>query len=236
MAIHSITYSEKYRRATLHNQGCNYRCRGCSYRLKPQRVPERLPSLGDVRACLRGLGLEAVHFMGGEPTTNAQLPGLLAFCKESLGVRTRLGHTNGSNLVLTNLDGMNVSFKGLTDEHYLDYTGQPAQPVYRSFRTAFEAGLELKASTVLIPGYCDLDQVEGIASFVGGLSRAIPFHLMGFIPVPGAPWSRPSEEAMEEALSAIRRHVDTITSSHLTSEALVAGTRHDDLFVVERVL
>ena len=115
MAIFKITYSEKYRRATLHNWGCNFRCRGCTYKLKQNPRPKQFLAIEAIHNCLRGLDVDAVHFMGGEPTTNPQLPELLAFCKRELGVTTRLGHTNGSGLVLEHLDGSNVSFKAFDD-------------------------------------------------------------------------------------------------------------------------
>ena len=83
MAIYKITYSEKYRRATLHNYGCNFRCRGCTYKLKRNPRPKQFPTIEAIHDCLRGLDLDAVHFMGGEPTTNPQLPDLLAFCKRN---------------------------------------------------------------------------------------------------------------------------------------------------------
>ncbi len=191
MPIHKITYSEKYRRATLHNFGCNFRCRGCTYRLKPHPRPERFPSMDEIADCLAALDADAVHFMGGEPTTNPQLPELLAFCKRKLGTTTRLGHTNGSGLVLENLDGSNVSFKAFDERLHQEYTGQPAAPAYANFRRAHQAGLDLRASTVLNPELGGLGDFEKVVDFVAGLDRGIPFHVMGYIPVPGTPWRTP---------------------------------------------
>ena len=153
MAVYKITYAEKYKRATLHNYGCNFRCRGCTYKLKQNPRPTQFPTIEAIHDCLRGLDLDAVHFMGGEPTTNPQLPDLLAFCKRELGVTTRLGHTNGSGLVLENLDGSNVSFKVFDDQLHREYTGHPAAPLFENFRRSHEAGLEMRASTVFNPGF-----------------------------------------------------------------------------------
>ena len=109
---------------------------------------------------------------------------------------TRLGHTNGSGLVLENLDGSNVSFKVFDDQLHREYTGHPAAPLFENFRRSYEAGLEMKASTVFNPDFGGLDQVEKVAAFVGGLDRSIPFHVLGYIPVPDAPWRRPTDEEM----------------------------------------
>ncbi len=194
MPLYKITYSDRYRRATLHNWGCNFRCRSCTYKLKPNPRPEQFLAVEAIRGCLRRLDLDAVHFMGGEPTSNPQLPELLAFCKRELGVTTRLGHTNGSGLVLEDLDGSNVSFKAFDDGLHREYTGHSVLPSLDNFRRSYEAGLEMKASTVFNPDFGGLEQVEKVAAFVGGLDRSIPFHVLGYIPVPGAPGAGPRTE------------------------------------------
>ena len=236
MAVYKITYAEKYKRATLHNYGCNFRCRGCTYKLKQNPRPKQFPTIEAIHDCLRGLDLDAVHFMGGEPTTNPQLHSLLAFCKRELGVTTRLGHTNGSGLVLENLDGSNVSFKVFDDQLHREYTGHSAAPLFENFRRSYEAGLEMRASTVFNPDFGGVEQVEKVAAFVGGLDRGIPFHVLGYIPVPGAPWHRPTDEEMEQAVGIARRCLDTVTFSHFTSEQAKDLEQRDDRFAVRQVL
>ena len=218
MPFYKITYAERFRRATLHNWGCNFRCQGCTYRLKQNARPKEFLPIDAIHDCLRRLDLDAVHFMGGEPTTNPQLPEMLAFCKQSLGVTTRLGHTNGSGLVLENLDGSNVSFKAFDEGLHQEYTGRPVAPSLDNFRRSYEAGLEMKASTVFNPDFGGLEQVEKVAAFVGEVDRSIPFHVLGYIPVPDAPWRRPTEEEMEQAVGLAQRYLDTVTFSHFTSE------------------
>ncbi len=236
MAIYKITYSDAYRRATLHNWGCNFRCRGCTYKLKPNPRPAQFLTVDAIRDCLRRLDLDAVHFMGGEPTTNPQLPELLAFCKRELGVTTRLGHTNGSGLVLEDLDGSNVSFKAFDDGLHRQYTGRSVLPSLDNFRRSYEAGLEMKASTVFNPDLGGLEQVGKVAAFVGGLDRSIPFHVLGYIPVPGAPWRRPTDEEMEQAVGTARCYLHSVTFSHFTSDQAKDLRQRDERFAVRQVL
>lgn len=235
MAIYKITFSEKYRRATVHNYGCNFRCRGCTYKLKGDPRPERFLPIEEIHECLRQLVPEAVHFMGGEPTTNPQLPELLAFCKQELGVTTRLGHTNGSGLVTKDLDGTNVSFKAFDEDVHRAYTGRSVAPNIENFRRSHEAGLEMRASTVFIPDLGGVEQVEKVAAFVAGVDRTIPFHILGYIPVPGAPWRRPTDDEMDEAVAAASRCLERVTFSHFTSEQAKDLTQRDERFIVERV-
>ncbi|MCE5268136.1 MAG: radical SAM protein [Planctomycetaceae bacterium] len=236
MPFHTITYSDQYRRATVHNWGCNFRCRGCTYKLKQNPRPERFLSVDAIRDCLRTLDLDAVHFMGGEPTTNPQLPELLAFCKRGLGVITRLGHTNGSGLITEDLDAANVSFKAVDDYLHREYTGCSVLPSLDNFCRVYDAGLAMKASTVFIPDFGGLEQVRKVAAFVGGIDRGIPFHVLGYIPVPDAPWRRPTDDEMARAVATARQYVGTVTFSHFTTEQAKDLSQRDERFAVRQVL
>lgn len=237
MPFYKLTYSEQYKRATVHNLGCNFRCLGCAYKLKGGHpTPERIPALEEFEEALRGLDCERVHFMGGEPTTCADLPRLLRFCREELGLIAGLGHSNGSRLPEEEFDFTNVSFKAYDPAVHLEYTGQPGEGVYENFRRAHERGVSCKASTVFIPGYVDLDQMEQIADFVASLSPEIPFHIMGYVPIPGTPWRRPTEEEMAQAVAVVRQRLQQVGCSHLTVEQMRDLSARDDRFNVVRVL
>ena len=94
----------------------------------------------------------------------------------------------------------------------------------------------MKASSVYIPGFVDLDEFERIVEFVASIDAEIPFHLMGFIPVPSAPYRRPTDEEMAAAVALCRSYLSTVGYSHLTSEQLLRTEERDDRFVVRQVL
>jgi pyruvate formate lyase activating enzyme len=94
----------------------------------------------------------------------------------------------------------------------------------------------MKASTVFNPDFGGLEQVEKVAAFVGGVDRSIPFHVLGYIPVPDAPWRRPTEEEMGQAVRLAQCHLDTVTFSHFTSEQALDLRQRDDRFAVQQVL
>ncbi|MEN6645326.1 MAG: radical SAM protein [Armatimonadia bacterium] len=237
MAFYKLTYSEQYRRATVHNLGCNFRCRGCAYKLKGGHPkPERIPALEEFKEALAGLECDRVHFMGGEPTTCADLDEMLQFCREELGLTAGLGHSNGSKLPGVRYDFTNVSFKAWEPERYLDYTGQPGQPIYDNFRLAFDRGVAMKASTVYIPEFCETDQILRMAEFVAAVSAEIPFHIMGYMPVPGAPWRRPTDEEMAAVVAAVKEILPQVGFSHLSSEQGRDLSARDDRFKVVQVL
>jgi len=100
---------------------------------------------------------------------------------------------------------------------------------------AYRAGLELKANIVFIPTFVDLDQVEAVAVWVASIDRTIPFHIMGYIPVPGQPFPRPTVAEMDQALAACRRHLDKVDASHLTVEEALNLAPRDDRFTVRQI-
>jgi pyruvate formate lyase activating enzyme len=181
------------------------------------------------------VSVEKVFFMGGEPTVATELPTMLQFAKTALQAKTYLGHTNGSKLPLPNLDGANVGLKAWDEKTHLAYTGRPKQPIFDNFAAAMAAGLEMKANVVFVPGLVDGDQVEAIAAWLATLSRNIPFHIMGYIPVPGQPYQRPTEEQMAQAEAACRQHLSQVASSHLTSDQARDLSARDDRFQVKQI-
>jgi pyruvate formate lyase activating enzyme len=244
MGFHKITYHEKYRFATLHNFGCTFRCPVCSYKLRsgPEGLPgqtyprpERFLSECAIRHALQSVSPDKVYFMGGEPTVATELPALLDFAKNTLHARTYLGHTNGSRLPMPNLDGANVGLKAWDEKIHLAYTGRPKQPIFENFSEAFAAGLELKANVVYVPGLVDLDQIEAISRWLSALSPAVPFHIMGYIPVPGQPYARPTDDQMVVAVEVCRKHLANVASSHLTSDQALDLSARDDRFVVRQI-
>ena len=188
-----------------------------------------------MQQALRSVLPEKVYFMGGEPTVAGDLPAMLRFAKEALGARTCLGHTNGSRLPLPHLDGANVGLKAWDEEVHLALTGRPKGPIFDNFAAAFEAGLELKANVVFIPGLVDADQVEAIAAWLAALGRGIPFHVMGYIPVPGQPYRQPTEQEMAAVVAACRKHLTAVGSSRLSGREALDLSARDDRFAVRQI-
>jgi len=242
MSFSSITYNEKYRFATLHNYGCTFRCAICSYKLRSgpngrpglsYPKPERFLTVPEMKKALRSVSIDKVYFMGGEPTVAKELPEMLDFIKNELGIETYLGHTNGSQLPIPNLDGANVGIKAWDEQVHLDYTGKPKKLIYGNFEAAVHAGMKMKANIVFIPGYVDVDQIESLAEWIATIDPRIPFHIMGYIPVPGQSYSRPTDEQMGTIIEACRNHLDNVKASHLTTDEALDLTARDDRFAVK---
>jgi len=245
MAFYKITYNEKHRFATLHNYGCTFRCPVCSYKLRSGENgkaghayprPKQFLKADEIRQTLMQVSVDTLNIMGGEPTIAPDLPELLDFAKHTLKVRTCLGHTNGSHLPLPNLDAANVGLKAWDERIHLEYTGREKRLIFDNFKEAHAAGIELKANVVYVPGFVDADQVESIAAWLADLSPEIPFHIMGYIPVPGQPFQSPTVEQMSHAVEACRQYLVHVNSSRLSSEQALNLSERDDRFEVKRIV
>lgn len=244
MAFYNVTYNKKHDFATVHNYGCTFRCPICSYKLRsgPNGTPglayprpDKYLKAEDIENVLLTISPSRVNFMGGEPTVSKDLPRLLAFCKERLGAVTALGHTNGSNLSLPNIDVANVGLKAWEEECHLKLTGIEKSKIYGEVKSAVERGMDVATNMIYIPGFVETDQIEAATEYLSsiGISK---FHIMGYIPVPGQPYRRPTVNEMEAACRAARQYIPDTFYSHLTPEEVISLDRNDDRFDIEVVL
>jgi len=240
MAFYKVTYNRKHSFATVHNYGCTFRCPICSYKIASGAggmpgmaypKPERFLANDEIKDALRSVSPKKVNFMGGEPTVSKALPEILDFAKNELGARTMLGHTNGSDLSLRYLDGANVGLKAWDEDVHRAITGTEKKKIYDNFKRAYENGLSMSANLIYIPGLVDLDQVGAVAEFLSSF-EGVPFHIMGYIPVPGQPYRRPTADEMNEAQRIAKEHVADVRYSHLSEEQMLSVERNDDRFDV----
>ncbi len=244
MAFYRITYHEQYKFATLHNYGCTFHCSFCSYKLRSgadgrpgfaMPRPQKYLTIDEIKNVLLDLQPEKVYFMGGEPTVAKELPEILEFAKNELHAMTKLGHTNGSMLPLANLDGANVGFKAWSDDLHEKITGRPKKLIYGNFENAFKNGMQLAANMVYIPGLVDTDEFKGCLEFLSNLSCDIPFHIMGYIPIPGEPWRRPDDHEMAAMKELCQKYLKNVGASHLTTNEALDLACRDDRFRVKTV-
>ncbi len=244
MAFYNVTYNEKYDFATVHNYGCTFRCPICSYKLRsgPQGRPgfayprpETFLKAEEIEDALLSVMPSRVNFMGGEPTVSKDLPRLLAFSKDVLGAVTSLGHTNGFNLSLANIDAANVGLKAWKEDTHLELTGIPKKKIYDEVESAVKRGMDVSANIIYIPGCVDIDQIEDTAEYLASIGL-FKFHIMGYIPVPGQNYRRPTHDEMEIACDVAKKHIPGTFYSHLSPEEVISLDRMDDRFDVKIIL
>jgi len=240
MAFYSVSYNEKHDFATVYNYGCTFKCPICSYKLRSgpngrpglaYPRPESFLTPEEIEDALLSVMPSRVNFMGGEPTVSKDLPRILKFSKEVLGAETSLGHTNGCCLSLENLDSANVGLKAWYEDVHLRITGLNKEKIYGEVEAAVKRGVDISANIIYIPDCVDIDQIELTAEFLNSIG-VDKFHIMGYIPVPGQNYRRPTVEEMEEARAVAEKHIPGTLYSRLSPEKVLSLDRDDDRFDV----
>jgi pyruvate formate lyase activating enzyme len=144
-----------------------------------------------------------ICYFGGDPTP--QLPHALAAARLASGVARKAGRrlrvcweTNGAMqqawlkpLVESSLDNGGVikfDLKAFSEEIHLALCGVSNSQTLQNFAALAGRLSErpevplLCASTLLVPGYVDLEEIHGLARFIARLSPDIPYSLLGFHP------------------------------------------------------
>lgn len=222
MAIHKITYSKEFKRVNLHNYGCNFNCDWCLYKLGGKSRPDKFLEIGEIKKVLGELDMERAHFVGGEITTYPRLSEITDFTKNELGVYTKIGHSNGFKLPPKSIDAISVSIKSLSEDFYQKFTGKSHKPVLENFKTLFNRGVEVDASSVYIPGLVEDDEISRIARFISKIDPQITYHITSYVPVPGVKWRSPSYDEVIRAKSAAEEHLENVNVSwfHSSDEYL----------------
>jgi pyruvate formate lyase activating enzyme len=200
-------------------EACTFDCVSCqNWHFRLKRPPGRVSA--DELASQAHHRTFCVCYFGGDPTP--QMPHALATSRllAERGV-TICWETNGSmhprlldqalDLSLRTGGCFKFDLKAFDEHLHLALTGTPNRRTLENFRRAACRIPErpdpplVVASTLLVPGYVDAQEVARIASFIAQLDPDIPYALLGFHPHFFAPdLPRTSVRHAEEAEAAAR--------------------------------
>ncbi len=224
-----MSYEEESCTAILCNHGCNWDCSICSYKLRGDLQPSRFLSTENVLETLSSVKVDKIILLGGEPLTCIDLDAIIDYAKEELLARVKIAHSNASLLPPEGVDEMGVSLRAVTKRKHQQLTGAPNNKVLANIYKLHDRGIELKLSTILIPGVITTDEIEKICEYVASVDENIPFHLTSYIPVPGIPWRSPSLDEVKAAVALACRYLKNVTSSSLTIKDYLAITEQGSL-------
>jgi len=81
------------------------------------------------------------------------------------------------------LDAANIDLKFFNEESYKRICNGRLEPVLRTIEALKDKGVWVEVTTLIIPGENDSDkEIRGIAKFLAGLDREIPWHVNRFHP------------------------------------------------------
>lgn len=185
---HFLPGSLSYSIATM---GCNLSCLHCQ-NWEISQVKDRVEGYdvppGKVVERALDAGCRSISYTYTEPTVFAEYVLECAELAREAGLKNVLV-TNGFTApeVVKELakctDAANIDLKGFSGEFYRRVCGGRLEPVLESIRAYHRLGVWVEVTTLLIPGYNDSEEeLRGIAEFITGLSRDIPWHVTRFHP------------------------------------------------------
>ncbi len=221
MNIHRITYNSKTESASLYFIGCNFRCLCCYWiqiycRVKLNKL--KLAGMEEMLDLLLKVRPKSISILSGDPVPNPEYSRLPKVLKEEIGCKVRL-LTNG--YILPDLDSVthvSMSIKALDDKLHRKYTGKSNKNCLENFKLVHKKGIELSASSVLIPGLIEDDEIERIAAFVSTINADISYRIIGYMNVDGMPYQEPNCEELNEAADKARKHLKNVVFSRSKGE------------------
>jgi pyruvate formate lyase activating enzyme len=225
------SYSKKteygYNNLAVFLGACSFNCLFCqnwSYRemassLSPTRTPQQLAEVIDAQT-------SCICFFGGDPAP--QMPYALAAAKTALQQRKNkilriCWETDGAmnerlakraaELSLQTGGCIKVDLKAYNEQLNIALTGVTNKQTLKNFVLFYQYAKQraqppfLIASTLLVPGYIEAEEVAKIAKFIAELDKNIPYALLAFYPtffmndLPTTSW-RQAKECEQAALEA----------------------------------
>jgi len=171
-------------------------CQNWQYRSLAVRMP-RFYSADELAAAADGQ-TACICFFGGDPAP--QVPHALSaarralqkkpdlrICWETSGLMSAPFFARVLDLSLQSGGTVKFDLKAWDKGIYFALTGGNNEQALKNFTLSARAGREkgvtlTVASTLLVPGYVDAEEVRAIASFIAGEDPAIPYTLLAFHP------------------------------------------------------
>lgn len=85
--------------------------------------------------------------------------------------------------ILPHLAAMNIDLKSIRGEFYTDICGGEVEIVKHNIRSAYDAGVHLEITNLLIPGLNDSpSELKDLAKFIASVDTSIPLHISAYHP------------------------------------------------------
>jgi pyruvate formate lyase activating enzyme len=192
-----------YKHAGSHNlavfyEACTMNCLFCqNWHFRRTDPDERKKISAEQLAAAVNPSTFCVCFFGGDPSAQMMhalsVSKLLAeqkirICWETNGMMNPKHLEKAIGYSLKTGGCIKFDLKAWDDELHRALTGISNSPVKENFKMAVQRTYEktelplVVASTLLVPGYIDAEQVHKIAGYIASLNPEIPYSLLGFAP------------------------------------------------------
>ncbi|MFP4467050.1 MAG: AmmeMemoRadiSam system radical SAM enzyme [Candidatus Goldiibacteriota bacterium] len=83
---------------------------------------------------------------------------------------------------LPRIDAMNIDLKAGSESFYREVCSGQLAPVMRTIKTAYEAGVHIEVTNLVIPDLNDKEDIDGIIDWLASVSPDIPMHFSRYSP------------------------------------------------------
>ncbi|OAG27248.1 radical SAM protein [Thermodesulfatator autotrophicus] len=190
-----------YANLAVFYEACNFNCLYCqNWHFKARKLGEALRLSHEMLADLKE-HVSCVCFFGGDP--GPQAPHAISWAKEARKLKKDkifriCWETNGAenpriikNIMTLSLESggcVKIDLKAASESLHYALCGVSNKQTWENFALLAEMAQSrpeppaLIASTLLVPGYIDEEELEKIAAFISSLSRDIPWSLLAYYP------------------------------------------------------
>lgn len=175
--------------------GCNFKCDFCqNFDISQASKSEQVKIFGEdttpeeiVNDAI-STGCKSISYTYNEPAIFLEFIKDIAILAKKKGLKNVLV-TNGYfskesfDYISPYIDAMNIDLKSFNNDFYLKYCGAKLEPVLETIKRAYEKGIWIEITTLIIPGLNDRERdIEKIAIFIAKIDKNIPWHLTRFFP------------------------------------------------------
>jgi len=176
---------------SIASAGCNFRCGFCqNWQISQLNFIKEHPgdnfSADDVVRLAKQNNCKSIAYTYTEPTIFFEFTLEAAILAKKAGLANIFvtnGYMTGQavSLLKPYLDAANVDLKFFKESSYQKICSAKLAPVLDSIRLLHDAGVWIEITTLVIPGENDSrEELSGIAKFIAGISKDIPWHVSCF--------------------------------------------------------
>ncbi|TKJ40616.1 AmmeMemoRadiSam system radical SAM enzyme [candidate division LCP-89 bacterium B3_LCP] len=197
--------------------GCNLQCLFCQNSdISQGKVPTSNLPVAELVNLAKDRGSVGVAFTYSEP---------LIWYEYVLDASRELHNSGSVSVLVTNgfieekplkqllphIDAMNIDLKSIDDDFYKRLCKARLEPVQRTIRQAFEAGVHVEITHLVVTGWNDnADNISRLVSWIASVDPDIPLHLSRYFPRYHFDKPFTSEKFLSEALSTARKELNYV--------------------------
>lgn len=176
---------------SIASAGCNFRCGFCqNWQISQLNFLKDHPgqdfSADKVIELAKRNNCKSVAYTYTEPTIFFEFALEAAILAKKQGIANIFvtnGYMTDKAIIMLKpyLDAANVDLKFFKESSYQRVCSAKLAPVLDSIRLLHDAGIWIEITTLVIPGENDsVEELSGIAKFIAGISKDIPWHVSSF--------------------------------------------------------